>query len=341
MHALVTGGGGFLGKAIVSQLVARGDRVRVLCRGDYPALRAQGVDIVRGDVRTAEAVHAACQGVDIVFHAAAVTGIWGPARHFFDINTLGTQHVIEGCRRANVGKLVYTSSPSVVFDGTDHRGADESLPYPSRYLCHYPHSKAVAEQVVLRANGEGGLATCALRPHLIWGAGDTHLVPRLFHRARSGRLRQIGDGSNTLSMVHVENAAHAHLQAADRLTTGSAVAGRVYFVNEAQAVPLWEWINTLLGRGGLPPVTRRISRTAAYAIGAACEAAYSLLRCTSEPPMTRFLALQLGCSHDYSSAAAERDFGFSRVITIEEGLRQFEPDLRRWGAAPLADLARY
>ena len=124
----------------------------------------------------------ACSGVDVVYHAAGVAGIWGPWQHYFGINTVGTRHVIEGCRRAGVPRLVYTSSPSVTFDGADQEGVDETQPYPRRWLCHYPHSKAIAEQEVLAANGANGLWTCALRPHLIWGPRDQHLIPRLIDR---------------------------------------------------------------------------------------------------------------------------------------------------------------
>ena len=168
---------------------------------------------------------AAAEQVDVVFHSAAVAGIWGPWEHFHSVNTTGTLNVIEACRRAGVRKLIYTSSPSVTFDGGDQCGINETQPYPTRWLCHYPHTKALAEQAVLRANGQQGLLTCALRPHLIWGPRDAHLVPRLFDRARRGRLRQVGNATNLVDMVHVENAAQAHLLAADALSEHSPVAG--------------------------------------------------------------------------------------------------------------------
>lgn len=328
MRALVTGGGGFLGRYIVEQLIARGDQVRVFSRQRYPELDALGVESRSGDLQDASAVAAACAGVDVVFHAAALPGIWGPWKLFHGINTLGTQHVIDGCRQHNVGRLVFTSSPSVVYDGHDHCGADESLPLSTRFLCHYPHSKALAEQAVLAANGAGGLATCALRPHLIWGPRDTQLVPRLIERARRGQLRRVGDGKNLISMVYVENAARAHLQAADALSLSSAVAGQAYFINEPDPVNLWDWINTLLGRAGLPPVTKSISAGAATAIGATLEAIHSLFGIASEPRMSRFLASQLSRSHWYRIDKARRDFGFEPAVSVEEGLRRLEPELR-------------
>lgn len=331
MNALVTGGGGFLGTYIVEQLVARGESVRVLCRGSYRRLDELGVETVRGDVRDAPAVARACRHVETVFHAAALPGIWGPYRRYYETNYLGTRNVLDACRANGVSRLVFTSSPSVVYDGRDHRNADESLPYPepSAYLCHYARTKRMAEELVLTSSGEEGLATCALRPHLIWGPRDRHLVPRLIRRAQGGRLRRVGDGTNLISMSYVENAAAAHLQAADALSPGSLVSGRAYFINEPEPVNLWEWIDELLARSGLPPVTRRISAAAAYRLGAVLEAVYRLLPLPGEPPMTRFLALQLSRSHYYDVSAARRDFGYDPPVSVEEGLRRLQPELKR------------
>ncbi|MES2792592.1 MAG: NAD-dependent epimerase/dehydratase family protein [Planctomycetota bacterium] len=332
MRVLVTGGGGFLGLYVTEQLVARGDQVRVLCRGQYPRLDELQVETVRGDVRDAAAVAQACSGMDIVFHTAAVPGIWGPWEHYHSINTVGTQHVLDACLASGVRKLIYTSSPSVIYDGLDHHGIDETQPYPTSYLCHYPHSKAIAERAVLAANGQDGLATAALRPHLIWGPRDNHLVPRLIERARSGRLRRVGDGKNLISMSYVENAARAHLQAADRLELGSPVAGQAYFINEPEPVNLWSWVDEILTLAGERPLKKRISASAAYAIGATCEAAYTVLRMKSEPPMTRFLALQLGGTHYYSVAKAQRDFGYQPQVSIAEGMRRMAADWKSRGS---------
>ncbi len=206
MLALVTGAGGFLGQYIVEQLVARGDSVRSLARGSYPELSRLGVTCIQGDIRDSQRVREACAGVDVVIHTAAIAGIWGPWQEYHAINVLGTQHVVDGCRAQGVRRLVYCSSPSVTFDGSPQQGVDESGPYASRWLCHYSHSKALGEQAVLAAN-DAGLATCALRPHLIWGPRDRHLIPRLIARAKAGQLRRVGDGRNRIDMVYVENAA--------------------------------------------------------------------------------------------------------------------------------------
>jgi nucleoside-diphosphate-sugar epimerase len=332
MHALVTGGGGFLGLYITEQLVARGDQVRVLCRGNYPRLDELNVEIVRGDIRDPNVVRQACDGVDTVFHTAAIPGIWGNWGRYHSVNTIGTQHIVDHCKLFHIKKLIYTSSPSVIYDGGDHRGIDESHPYPTSYLCHYPDTKARAERVVLQANGRKGLATTALRPHLIWGPRDNHLIPRLVERARSGRLRRVGSGKNLISMSYVENAAAAHLQAADKLDVESPVAGQAYFINEPEPVNLWNWVDEILTAVGEPPLQKRISARLAYGIGATCEAIYSLMRWEVEPPMTRFLALQLSGSHYYSVSKAQRDFGYTPIVSVDEGMRRMVADFKARGA---------
>lgn len=333
MRTLVTGGGGFLGLHIVEQLLNAGNDVRVFCRGTYSALQQLPVEVVQGDIRDRDAVERACEQIDAVFHVAAVPGIWGPWETFYSINTVGTKNVVAGCQSKGVQRLIYTSSPSVVFDGTDHIDADASLPYPENWLCHYPHSKALGEQAVLQANDDAGLRTVSLRPHLIWGCRDNHLIPRLISRAKSGRLRRVGEGTNVVSVVHVENAAAAHVQAEQSLRNDVTAAGQAYFVNEAEAVNLWEWIDQLLKLAGLPPVRKSISHRNAYRVGSAMETAWKWLRLPGEPPMTRFVASQLAGSHSYSITAAQRDFGFTPVISMQEGLRKLEPELRAWAAS--------
>lgn len=330
MQVLVTGGGGFLGRYVVEQLAARGDSVRVLSRRELPELVSLGVEVVPGDLSDLAAVEAACEGCEAVFHVAAIAGVWGKWEVFERANVLGTRHVLSGCRKHGVRKLIYTSSPSVVYDGQPHENAEESLPYPARYLAHYPHSKAIAERDVLAANQRDGLLTTALRPHLIWGPRDPHLIPRVIARAKAGRLKRVGDGTNRISMSYVENVAAAHLQACDALTAESPVAGQAYFINEPEPVNLWDWIDEILSRAGLPPVRRRVSFRAAYAAGAVLEAVYGLFGVQAEPLMTRFVASQLAQSHFYSVRRAQQDFGYRGLVSVEEGMRRLEPELRRW-----------
>ncbi len=322
MKALVTGGGGFLGLYVVEQLVQRGDPVRVLCRRRYPQLDALGVETVPADLCDRPAVVEACRGIDSVYHVGGVAGIAGPWQRYFQTNTLGTRHLIEGCLAHGVRRLCYTSSPSVTFNGCSQEGVDERIAYPKRWLCHYARSKALAEQEVLAANGRNGLLTCALRPHLIWGPRDRHLIPRLLENARRGRLCQVGDGTNLIDTVYVENAARAHLLAADALQPGSPVAGQAYFISQGEPVNCWDWINRILELAGLPPVTQSISLKKALLVGTAYETLYALLRLRGEPPMSRFLAKQMAMCHYFAIDRARNDFGYEPRISMDEGLRR-------------------
>lgn len=329
MNVLVTGGGGFLGLYIVEQLVEAGATVRVFCRGEYARLKELNVETHQGDIRDPSAVARACEGIDTVYHTAAVSGIWGPWDYFYGINTQGTLNVIDACKAAGVTRLIYTSSPSVVYDGSSHENASENLPYSEQFLCHYPHTKMLAEKAVLAANGEAGLATVALRPHLIWGPRDNHLIPRLIQRAKSGRLRQVGAGNNLISMSYVENAAAAHLQAAARLYCDSPLGGQAYFINEPEPVLMWDWINQLLTLAGLTPVQKKISVNAAKRIGAVLEFVYRSLHLSGEPPMTRFLASQLSSSHYYNINRARLDFGYTPLVSFDEAMQRMEPELKQ------------
>ncbi len=328
MKALVTGGGGFLGGAIVRRLRARGDAVRSFARGDYSELRSLGVEVIRGDLADVASVSSAAAGCDVVFHVAARPGIWGPYAEYHRINVTGTENVLAACRAHGIRKLVYTSSPSVVFNGKDMEGTDESVPYPEHYHAAYPQTKAMAERLVLQANGPE-LTTVALRPHLIWGPGDPHLAPRLIARARAGRLWRIGRKTNLIDTVYVDNAADAHLLAADRLAPGSPVAGKAYFITQGEPLPLWDMVNRILTAAGLPPVTKTIPAPIAYAAGWLCENVYGLLGLESEPPMTRFVAGELSTSHWFNIDAARRDFGYRPAVSLDEGMKRLAVSLRK------------
>lgn len=330
LTALVTGGGGFLGGTIVRQLVERGDTVRSLARGDYPALRALGVETLRGDVSDATAVSKAVEGCDVVFHVAAKAGVWGKLDAYRRANVEGTRLMIEACRRSGVCRFVYTSSPSVVFDGRDMEGADESAPYPSHFEAYYPQTKAEAEQLVLSANSPS-FATVALRPHLIWGPGDNHLVPRIIARARAGRLRRIGMANKRIDATYIDNAADAHLLAADRLTPGSEVSGKVYFVAQGEPIPLWDLVDRILAAAGLPGVTRSVSRPVAEVAARILEATYLALGLTSEPPLTRFVVRELATAHWFDLSAARRDLGYHPRVSTDEGLSRLSAWLRSGG----------
>ena len=325
MKALVTGGGGFLGKAIVKRLRERGDEVCSFSRNPHPELTEMGVEHCRGELADAGAVKRAAEGCDIIFHVAAKAGVWGPYEEFYRANVLGTKHVIDACRLHGIKRLVYTSSPSVVFDGSDMEGVDESVPYPEHFEAFYPQTKAEAEQLVLQANDQT-LATVALRPHLIWGPEDNHLVPRILARGAKGALRKLGSRECLVDTVYIDNAALAHLQAADHLAVGSVVAGKAYFLSQGEPLPIWDVVNRILDAGGLPPVTRIISPSLAYTIGAILEKVYGLLNLKGEPRMTRFVAKELSTSHWFDLSAARNDFGYQPEVTFDEGVER----LREW-----------
>lgn len=329
MKAVVTGASGFLGGSLANALLEQGHEVIAGSRRPVPELVERGARCAPLDLADREALRNAFKGADVVFHCAAKTGVWGPRREYVASNVTGTENVIATCEARRVRKLVFTSSPSVVFDGRDHIDASNDLDYPVNYLSPYPETKALAERAVLAANGRWGLATCALRPHLIFGPGDPHLVPRVLERARAGRLARVGDGENVVTLCAIESAVAAHLAAAHSLEPGAPHAGKAYFVGQERPVKLWSWIDGLLRGLGLPPVTRRMPRGAAYAAGAACEFLWTIARRRSEPPMTRFVALQLATSHSYDMTPARRDFGFREALTIETATERLIAALRR------------
>ncbi|MCJ7830519.1 MAG: NAD-dependent epimerase/dehydratase family protein, partial [Desulfobacterales bacterium] len=319
----VTGGGGFLGSAIVRRLVGRGRGVLSFARTRHATLEGLAVEQIQGDVADPRAVLEACKGVELVFHTAAKPGVWGAYRDYYRTNVLGTRNVLEACRVHGVPRLIHTSSPSVVFDGRDMAGVDESAPYPSRFRAHYPRTKALAEQAVRAAAGDR-LKVLILRPHLIWGPGDNHLVPRIL--ARADRLARIGDGANRVDTTYIDNAAEAHLLAADRLAEDPGLSGRVYFISQGEPIPLWEMIDLILQAGGRPPVRRRLSRKTAWLLGAALEMVYRGLRRQQEPPLTRFVAEELATAHWFDIGAARRELGYSPGVSTAEGLAR----LTRW-----------
>ena len=318
-EVLVTGGGGFIGLALVCALRRMGVAVRVLGRHRYPAAEAVGAVCVRGDIRDLERVTKAAAGCDTVFHVAAKAGIWGPFPEYYSVNVLGTLNVLAACRKQGVSNLVYTSTPSVVFDGHSLEGVDESVPYATRPLCHYATTKILAEQQVLLAN-DTRLRTAAIRPHLVWGPGDTNLIPRLIARGRTGSLRIIGDGRNLVDIAYIDNVVHAHLLVAENLATSGSAAGRPFFIGQQEPVQLWHWINELFGRLAVPEVTQQMSLGKARVIGWLLEKVYATLQLEQEPRMTRFLAEQLALSHWFSKNNAATVLGYRELVSTGQGV---------------------
>jgi nucleoside-diphosphate-sugar epimerase len=329
MKILVTGGGGFVGGYVVARLLARGYAVRSIGRSPQPELEAKGVEVVCGDLTDAVAVSAACEGVDAVFHVAARAGVWGSWESYYQPNVVGTRNVVAACREQGVGRLIYTSTPSVVFNGEPISGADESLPYGENWLCHYAHTKAIAERETLAANSES-LKIVALRPHLIFGPGDPHLLPRVIESVRAGRLKIIGDGRSRVDVSYVGNVADAHVDAFDALESGSG-AGQAYFISQGEPVELWPWVNSILQGLGHAPLTKRIPLRLAYTVGAVCEGLWKCLGRRSDPPITRFVAVELAKDHYFDISAARRDLGYVPKVGMADALQRTIHDLKKRG----------
>ncbi len=320
MKVLVTGGAGFIGGRIVQRLLKKGFEVHVLGRSTTPVI--DGAPFHKVNLAKEEIPHQACDGVDAIFHVAAKAGVWGSAISYHAANILATRRVLKACRLHKIGFLVHTSSPSVVFSHDSIRGSDESIPYGKHWLCHYSRTKAIAEQDILAANGEDGLKTIALRPHLVWGAGDPHLLTRIVSRHKAGKLRIVGDGQNSMDMTHVENVAFAHILALEALSTGNHPGGKAYFITQDEPIALWPWLNSLFLSLELPLLEKRISFRFAYSIGFLMEAAWKILKLGGEPPMTRFVAVQLAKDHWFSITAARSDLGYEPIISMEEGMEE-------------------
>lgn len=326
MKALVTGGGGFLGSGIAKALLARGDSVRTIQRGHYPGLKALGIEAIQGDLTKFEDINAAAKGCDVIFHVAAKAGVWGDYNEYYQANVVATKNVLEACRINNIKYLVYTSTPSVVFDGIDEEGINESTPYTQHFFNAYQKTKAEAEQLVLSENSLK-LKTIALRPHLIWGPNDPHLVPRIISRAKAGRLKLVGNEMNKVDACYIDNAVQAHLKAADCLQSNNHCDGKVYFIGNDEPISMADLINNILAAAKVPKITKRIPVSIAYFVGAILETVYKLFNIKSEPIMTRFVARQLSTSHWFDLSAAKNDLDYKPEVSIAEGMKKLEGSL--------------
>jgi len=320
-QVLVTGGGGFLGKALAKKLMENNYAVTSFSRYHHKTLAQMGVPQIQGDLTDADAVRYAVKGMQTVFHVAAKPGVWGAYETYHAVNVSGTEHVVAACLAQGVKRLIYTSSPSVVFDGSDMENADESVPFPKSYLAPYPETKAAAEKLV-RQSAHQGLDVIILRPHLIWGPEDNHLVPGILKRAK--RLRIVGRTDDRTDTIYVDNAALAHVLAAQKLKENASLSGNIYFISQDDPVSKWEMVNAFLDAAGLPPLRRRVSARTAYAAGWCFEKIYTMLGIAAEPPMTRFVAKELATSHWFDITRAKKDLGYVPEISTQEGLRRLK-----------------
>jgi nucleoside-diphosphate-sugar epimerase len=325
LNVLITGGGGFLGSAVCRQLLALGHRVVAFQRSPAEHLNHPALTEIRGDVTRLEDLSTAAAGCDAIVHTAGKAGVWGDANEFHRVNVDGTANVIETCRRVGIRFLVHTSSPSIVHVGGDIGGGDESLPIADHFSAPYPESKAAAERLVIAANGES-LRSTALRPHLIWGPGDPHILPRLAAKARGGSLALPGP-EKRVDTIFVENAALAHVKALDELTNAGRCAGKSYFVTNNEPLPQGEIMRRLLAAIGIEVRIRAVPVVVAMAAGTLCEFAWRALKLKSEPPVTRFAVEQLATEHWFDTRAAERDFGYRPTVSIAEGLERLRGSL--------------
>ncbi len=329
-QVLVTGGGGFLGQAIIKQLLTQGCRIRSLARGNYPGLEKMGVETIRGDLADRDTVLKACDGCDEVFHVAAKAGMWGDYKEYYNANVVGTRNIIDGCKHAG-SRLIYTSTPSVVFNGENMAGVDESVEYPDQYTAYYPKTKAMAEKEILSATSSD-LKTVILRPHLIWGPGDNHLVPRLL--ARADRLWQFGKGENKVDAVYIDNAAHAHILAAQKLRTSynislpndssTDISGKVYFITQGEPFKLWPFVNQILVMAGKKQIKRKIPLPVVRTIGSTIESIYKLLSIDKDPPITRYTVDGMGVDHWFDISRAKKDLGYEPIVSVQEGLERLK-----------------
>ncbi len=323
---LLTGGGGFLGSSIAKLLLNKDVSICSLQRSDCLYLKKLGIETIRGDLSDETTVINAAKDCDTIFHVAAKTGVWGNYKDYYQCNVTGTKNIIAACRMHNIQKLIYTSSPSIVFTGDDEENINESVPYPDYFPTAYQETKALAEQMVLKANDKS-LATVALRPHLIWGPGDPHLVPRIITRAKAGHLCLIGKQNNLVDSTYIDNAALAHILAAEALAPDCVCAGKAYFISNGEPLPMAELINKILAAAKLPPVTKTIPTRLAYTLGIILEFIYKNLKLKGEPIMTRFVAKQLSCAHWYDLSAAKNDFSYQAKVSVNQGMEILKTSL--------------
>jgi nucleoside-diphosphate-sugar epimerase len=326
MNLLVTGGGGFLGQHLCRQLKEKGHQVWSLNRSTYPELQKLGINQIQADLTDGSAIKNYLKEKGVGFfegfiHTAAKAGVWGTWEEYKAINTIATENLLEIAHELKVKYFLYTSSPSVVCDGGEIRGANESLEYPSEYLSLYAKSKMLAEKKVLAANGQG-MQTLSLRPHLIWGPGDNHILPRLLARHREKKLKIIGRGDNLVDIIYVENAAYAHCLALSAMKKNPELGGKSYFIGQERPVNLWQFINKMLELSGEKPVTTMVPENLAYGVGALLEKIYRGFNIRKEPMMTRFVAKQMSTSHYFDQSGAKKDLGYMPRWSIEKGLEQ-------------------
>lgn len=315
MQILVTGGTGFLGKHLATALLEGGHQVHILGRNfaQAEALIAQGAKPIVADLRDKPAVYAACAAMDVVYHVGALSAPWGKRTDFYDINVGGTEAVLAGCQAHGVRRLIYVSSPSVIFNGRDQYSVSEDVGYPHRFTSIYALTKKLGED---RVNAASGLETVIFRPKAIFGPGDQALLPRLIAAARQKRLPQIGDGRNLVDLTYVENVVSALLLARETPT----VVGKTYTITNDEHIPLWDVVRSILKRLHLSTHLRQLPLSVVLAAASFMEMRATLTG--REPLLTRYSALILARTQTYDISAARRDLLYTPRISVAEGIER-------------------
>lgn len=317
MKVLVTGAGSLLMGGVAATLLARGDEVVCLQRRPAVFPGSEGAEQVLGDIRDADRVAAAAKSCDAVIHGAARVGVTGSWDDVAAVNLGGTVNVLNAARSHGVGRLVHVSTPSVAHTGSSLVGEGAGPAATGRRRAHYAESKALAEQTVLAA-ADGSLAVTALRPHLVWGPGDTQLVGRIVERARRGRLAVAGTGAALVDTTYVDNAVSALVAALDALHPDAACQGRPYVVSNGEPRTVIELMTRICAAAGLDVTPRRIPLRAALLAGSVAERLWAW-RGDTEPPVTRFVAEQLGTAHWFDITATRADLGWEPTVSLDEG----------------------
>ena len=327
MKVLVTGGGGFMGMALIKRLIADGHRVTSFSRREYPLHWALGISSIQADIRDPDAVEKACKGMDVVFHLAAKVGIWGKYEEYESTNVTGTSNVIRACQKQGVGRIIFTSSSGVVFDGSDMEGIDESCPYPESHGSHYTTTKAMAERLIIEANSKE-LKTISLRPHLVWGPYDSHLIPGILKRAGSGKLRRIGDQEYFIDTTYIDNMVDALILAADALESNPEAAGKILFITNGEPARVWDFVNSIIQIAGHPPVQKKIPEKMALFAAGVSEWFHRIFRIQSEPFMTRFAIKEMCTNHWFDISNAKKIIGYHPRVSYAEGFKHLKDYLK-------------
>lgn len=324
MKVLVTGASSLIGAGVVNALAERGDDVVCFQRSDSVLVDSTVAQRL-GDVRDSDALDEAARKCDGIVHVAAKVGVVGSWEDYRSVNVDGTANVIAAARHHGIGRVVHVSSPSVAHGGEPIVGGAADEPVVGRRHAFYPESKAIAEILALEAAADT-LGVVAVRPHLVWGPGDTQLVGRIVERARAGRLALVGGGRALVDTTYIDNAVAALIDALDAVRPGATCSGHAYVVSNGEPRMIRELVEGICAAARVPFAPRDVSLSVGRAAGAVVERVWPLLRRDDEPPLTRFLAEQLGTAHWFDPRPARDDLGYEPTVTIAEGLRR----LRAW-----------